>query len=860
MPKATSKKTPKSKDKQNGLSADSKPTSGTEKPADNTSYDAKNIQVLEGMEAVRKRPAMYIGDISVRGLHHLVYEVVDNSVDEVLAGHAKRIDVVVHNNNSVSVTDDGRGIPVDIHKGEKKPAVEVVLTMLHAGGKFDKKTYKVSGGLHGVGVSVVNALSEWLEVEIKRDGKVHHQRYQRGKAATKLTVIGKSKSTGTKVTFKADKEIFNIPIDYTYDILANRLRELAFLNKGLMITLKDERGAKEKEAEFCFTGGIVSFVQELNKNKNPLHPKVIYFDGEKDHTQVEIAMQYNDGYAENIYSFVNNINTTEGGTHVSGYKASLTRCVNQYCKGKNILKDDISVQGDDIREGLTVVISCKVPNPQFEGQTKTKLGNSDVEGFVESIVNEGLGKFFEENSSVANKIIEKAVLAAKAREAARKARELTRRKGALESGSLPGKLADCQESDASLCEIYLVEGDSAGGSAKQGRDRRFQAILPLKGKILNVEKARLHKVLSNEEICTVINALGTGIGEEFNLEKLRYHKILIMCDADVDGSHIRTLLLTFFFRQMHQLVEKGHIYIAQPPLYKIKRGKREEYIETEEKMSELLLELGSENSVLVRLKDKEKIADKKLVELLKSLVSFDKIAIGLNKRGVELSKYLGSRDKKTKSLPIYRVKVEGEDQFLYDDDELADVIKKFEKKKGKEIDLGETEKGGDRKSAIAKEIDLIEFFEADELYDTIKTIEKLGLDIEDYSSANTDKKESKTAKPSKRKEVFKKDMKYKLEQKEEESVYLENLAEVLKFVQAQGKKGLTIQRYKGLGEMNPAQLWETTMDPERRTVLKVTLEDTVEADKTFTTLMGDEVEPRREFIHKYAREVRNLDI
>ena len=829
--------------------------------AKDAAYDAKNIQVLEGMEAVRKRPAMYIGDVSVRGLHHLVYEVVDNSVDEALAGHAKRIDLVIHNNNSVSVTDDGRGIPVDIHKGEKKPAVEVVLTMLHAGGKFDKKTYKVSGGLHGVGVSVVNALSEWLEVEIKRDGKVHHQRYQRGKTATKLTVIGKSKSTGTKVTFKADKEIFNIPIDYSYDILANRIRELAFLNKGLTITMKDERAGKEKEAEFYFTGGIVSFVQELNKNKNPLHPKVIYFEGEKDHTQVEIAMQYNDGYAENIYSFVNNINTTEGGTHVSGYKSSLTRSVNQYCKGKNILKDDIGIQGDDIREGLTVVISCKVPNPQFEGQTKTKLGNSDVEGFVESIVNEGLGKFFEENSSVTNKIIEKAVLAAKAREAARKARELTRRKGALESGSLPGKLADCQESDASLCEIYLVEGDSAGGSAKQGRDRRFQAILPLKGKILNVEKARLHKVLSNDEICTVINALGTGIGEEFNIEKLRYHKILIMCDADVDGSHIRTLLLTFFFRQMHQLIEKGHIYIAQPPLYKIKRGKREEYIESEEAMNELLLELGSENSTLVRLKDKEKITDKKLVELLKALVSLDKIAVGLRKRGVELSKYLSYRDKKSKSLPIYRVKVEGEDQFLYNDDELADVIKKFEKKKGKEIDLGEVSKD-DRRNIIAKELDLIEFFEADELYDTIKTIEKIGLDVEDYatSSESSERKASKSAKPPKTKEIFKKDMRYKIEQKDEDDIYLENLLEVLKFIQGQGKKGLTIQRYKGLGEMNPAQLWETTMDPERRTVLKVTLEDTVEAEKTFTTLMGDEVEPRREFIHKYAREVRNLDI
>ncbi len=828
-------------------------------------YGAKSIQVLEGMEAVRKRPAMYIGDTGVRGLHHLVYEVVDNSVDEALAGHADKIDVVIHSNNSVSVTDNGRGIPVDIHAGEKKPAVEVVLTMLHAGGKFDKKTYKVSGGLHGVGVSVVNALSEWLEVEIKRDGKVYHQKYQRGKTATKLTTIGKSKTNGTKVTFKADKEIFSIPIEYNYDILANRLRELAFLNKGLTISMKDERGKEERFVEYYFTGGLVSFVQELNKNKNAVHPKVIYFAKEKDHTLVEIAMQYNDGYAENIFSFVNNINTIEGGTHVSGFKSALTRCVNQYCKGKNILKDDITIQGDDIREGITVVISCKVPNPQFEGQTKTKLGNGEVEGLVESIVNEGLGKFFEENSSVANRIIEKAVLAAKAREAARKARDLTRRKGALDSGSLPGKLADCQESDAALCEIYLVEGDSAGGSAKQGRDRRFQAILPLKGKILNVEKARLHKVLSNDEICTIINALGTGIGEDFNLEKLRYHKILIMCDADVDGSHIRTLLLTFFYRQMHQLVEKGHIYIAQPPLYKIKRGKREEYIETEEQMSGLLLELGGENLTLIRMKDKEKIADKKLLELLNLLVSLDKLTSGIERRGVELSKYISFRDKKTKTLPIYRVKVEGVDQFLYNDDELADVIKKFEKKKGKEVDLGEAGKEGDKgdkRSAITKELDLVEFFEADELYEIIKQLDKMNVEIEDYNAAApAPKKESKSQKASaNEKETFKKNMLYRVEKKEGEPAYLENLAEVLKFVQSEGKRGLTIQRYKGLGEMNPEQLWETTMDPEKRTVLKVTLEDVVEADKTFTTLMGDEVEPRREFIHKYAREVRNLDI
>ncbi len=811
-------------------------------------YDSKNIQVLGGMEAVRKRPAMYIGDVGIRGLHHLVYEVVDNSVDEALGGYADTINVVIHSNNSISVTDNGRGIPVDIHKTEKKPAVEVVLTVLHAGGKFDKKSYKVSGGLHGVGVSCVNALSEWLEVEPRRDGKVYHMRFERGKTASKLTTIGKAKATGTKVTFKADKEIFSVPIEYSFDILSNRLRELAFLNKGLTITLTDERGKEEKTAEFKFAGGIVTFVQELNKNKNTLHPKVIYFEKEKDGVHVEIAMQYNDGYAENIFSYVNNINTTEGGTHVAGYKAALTRTTNQYCKGKNLIKDDITVQGDDIREGLVVVISCKVPNPQFEGQTKTKLGNGEVEGIVESAVNDGLGKFFEENSSVANKIIEKAVLAAKAREAARKARDLTRRKGALDSGSLPGKLADCQENDPALCEVYLVEGDSAGGSAKQGRDRKFQAILPLKGKILNVERARLHKVLSNDEICTIINALGTGIGEEFNLDKLRYHKILIMCDADVDGSHIRTLILTFFFRQMHQLLERGHVYIAQPPLYKIKRGKREEYIETEEQMSRLLLEMGSEEWSLVRIKDKAKFSEKKLTDVLKVLVDIEKLAAGIAKRGVELPDYIENIDKKTKKLPKYMVKVEDEPQFLYDDHELAEVLKKAEKKVGKEINLSDLEKSS-KQHAIAHHLDRVEFYEADDLMDSMKQLSKLDLDIEDYSPV-ANKKD-----PGSKKGAL-----YKFEKKDATPVYFDSLAEVLKFVQLEGKKGMAIQRYKGLGEMNPAQLWETTMDPAKRTILQVQLEDAAEADKTFTTLMGDEVEPRREFIQKYAREVSNLDI
>jgi len=593
-------------------------------------YDAGAIQVLEGLEAVRRRPAMYIGDTYTRGLHHMVYEVVDNSVDEALAGFCTKIDVVIHEDNSISVTDNGRGIPVDMHKTEKKPAVEVALTVLHAGGKFDHNSYKVSGGLHGVGVSCVNALSDWLEVEVRRDGKVYHQRYERGKTVSKLTVIGKSNTTGTRITFKPDKTIFTRSIEFSYDILANRLRELAFLNKGLEINLKDERN--DKETQFKFNGGIVSFVEYLNKTKTPLHNKVIYLEKEKEGVVLEAALQYNDGYAENIFSFANNINTIEGGTHLSGFKSGLTRAINQYAKNKNILKDDIAISGEDVREGLTAVISVKIANPQFEGQTKTKLGNSEVEGLTASSVFDALSSYFEENPSVANKIIDKVILASRAREAARKARELTRRKGALDSGGLPGKLADCSERDPALCELYIVEGDSAGGSAKQGRDRRFQAILPIKGKILNVEKARLDKILSNEEIRTIITALGTGVGEEFDLTKLRYDKLVLMADADVDGSHIRTLLLTLIYRQMPKLLEEGHVYLAQPPLYKVKREKREEYIQTEQQMNNLILDLGREGHILEDIKNKQTFTDKQFKDLLNCLVELEKFGKLLEKR------------------------------------------------------------------------------------------------------------------------------------------------------------------------------------------------------------------------------------
>lgn len=801
-----------------------------EKPKKKGAYDATTIQVLEGADAVRKRPAMYIGDISTRGLHHLVYEVVDNSVDEAMGGFCNNIAVTVHVDNSVTVADDGRGIPVDMHKTQKKPAVEVVLTTLHSGGKFDHRSYKVSGGLHGVGVSVVNALSEWLEIEIKRDGKVYHQEFEKGKTASKLTVVGNAKSTGTTVTFKPDKEIFKSGLDFSHETLSNRLRELAFLNKGLKIKLKDERS--DKEAEFQFNGGIISFVEHLNRNKNPLHKKVIYFSSEKEDISCEIALQYNDGYTENIFTFVNNINTIEGGTHLSGFKSALTRSVNQYCKNKNMLKSsDVSISGEDIREGLTAVISVKVPNPQFEGQTKTKLGNSEVEGVVASIVNESLSSFFEEQPSIANKAIEKAILAARAREAARKARELTRRKGALDSMSLPGKLADCSERDPSLCELYIVEGDSAGGSSRQGRDRRFQAILPIKGKILNVEKARLDKALSNEEIRTIISALGSGVGDEFILDKLRYHKVILMCDADSDGSHIRTLLLTLFFRQMPQLIEKGHVYIAQPPLYKVKRGKREEYIETEEHMNGFLFDLGTEGISLTRRKDKKVFKDKVLKELLYLVLEFDRFARAIERRGVNLSKYLGFRHKKTKKLPIFRVKVEENTQFLYDDQELAKAVKKLEKELDKEVEVGI--KGGH----------VVEFYEARDMEKIIDKIEKMGFKAEDVFQP----------------ELGSKNKAFKLSG-EDDVREIDTLKECLDHIREIAKKGLTIQRYKGLGEMNPSQLWETTMNPDTRTLLKVTMEDAVEADEMFTILMGDQVEPRREFIEQHALEVKNLDI
>ncbi len=795
-------------------------------PAQPAGYDASAIQVLEGLEAVRRRPAMYIGDTGNRGLHHLVEEVVDNSIDEAMAGHCSRVDLVIHRDNSLTVTDDGRGIPVDMHKTEKRPALEVVLTKLHAGGKFDRRTYKVAGGLHGVGVSVVNALSEWLEAEVRRDGKLHRQRYARGKPVAPMAVIGKATGTGTRISFKADKEIFAGGINFSYETLSNRLRELAFLNKGLAIALKDERS--DKEVVFKFDGGLKQFVEHLNKSKEALH-HVVLLEGTKEGVEMQVALQYTDGYAEHLFSFANNINTPDGGTHLSGFKSALTRTINQYCKTKNLFKgDQLTLEGEDTRAGLTAIISLKVPNPQFEGQTKAKLGNPEIEGLVASLINEQLGLFLEEHPSVARKIADKCVVEARARERARHERELVRRKGLLESSALPGKLADCSERDAALCELYIVEGDSAGGSAKQGRDRRFQAILPVKGKILNVEKARPEKALANEQVRTIITALGCGIGSELDLEKLRYHKTIIMCDADVDGNHIRTLLLTFFYRQMLPLLGAGHIYIAQPPLYKIKRGKREEYIESEEQLSRLVLELGAEGKELVHMKSKRVFKEKTLLELMRALANLEHHATGLIRYRLDAAAYFKQWDRK-KGLPLYVVRMDGEDHFLFDDAELSKFAKQHD------LDVEELEKGG-----ASSTTHFAELFEASELTAIAKKLAQWDLSIHEY---------------------FPLDSKPALKLSEEKvSRTLGGLREALIAIEEAGRQGMTIQRYKGLGEMNPQQLWETTMDPAKRTLLKVTSEDAVEAERMFTTLMGEVVEPRKQFIEEHALDVKNLDV
>lgn len=819
------------------------------------SYDASKIQILEGLEAVRKRPAMYIGSTGNTGLHHLVYEVVDNSIDEVLAGYCKNIDVTIHPDNSVTVLDDGRGIPVDPHpKFKNMSALEVVMTKLHAGGKFDKNSYKVSGGLHGVGVSCVNALSIKLEVEVYRDGKIYRQLYSRGKPQTKLELAGETDQRGTKVTFLPDPAIFTATV-YSFDTLTNRLRELAFLNAGTHIRISDERD--DKEHIFDYDGGIRTFVQYLNANKNVINKDPIYFTKEKDGVSLEIAMQYNDSYNEQVFSFVNNINTVEGGTHLSGFRSALTRAVNDYIKKNDIAKTkNLTLSGEDVREGLTAVISAKVPNPQFEGQTKTKLGNSEVEGITKSIVGDALTTFLEENPGIAKQILEKAVNAAEAREAARKAREMTRRKGALDSAALPGKLADCSEKDPQKTELFIVEGDSAGGSAKQGRDRTFQAILPLRGKILNVERARLTKMFASDTIKSLITAIGTGIGKEdqdFNIDKARYHKIIIMTDADVDGAHIRTLLLTFFYRHMPQLIEKGYIYIAQPPLYKVKKNKKEMYLDSEEALDKFLFSQALDGLELVLMtdgKELKNIDEKNLRRIVENISELDGLIKKIKKKGLSWKEFLRLREEKKKmqdgKLPMYVTYQEGKAKYIYSDKEWKEfkeaLLAKRRELLASQGELAQITENMQPDDIIPEYKDLWELPRMDNL---AGELEKESLHLEHYGEAHT--------KPV-----------YRLQDAEKKSrsdfYDLHSTVELIDTIRELGNKGAAIQRYKGLGEMNPEQLWETTMDKNNRKLLQVKLEDAVETDRIFTTLMGDQVEPRRAFIQTHALDVKNLDI
>ncbi|MEK6777327.1 MAG: DNA topoisomerase (ATP-hydrolyzing) subunit B [bacterium] len=799
-------------------------------------YDAQSIKVLEGLEAVRKRPGMYIGDTNTYGLHHIAYEVIDNSVDEAMGGFCTTIDVVVHMDNSLTVTDDGRGIPVGLHPTEKISAAEVVMTKLHAGGKFDNDSYKVSGGLHGVGVSVTNALSEWLELEIKREGSVYHQRYENGVPVAPLEKLGKTQKTGTRITFRPNQEIFEVT-EFSFDLLSKRLRELSFLNKGLKISLVDERSEEEKI--FLYKGGIVSFVEHLNKNKTALHNKPIYFEQQREGVSVEIAMQYNDGYTESIFAFANNINTVDGGTHLIGFKSALTRTLNTYAAQNNLLKKmDKPLSGDDVREGLTAVISVKVSDPQFEGQTKTKLGNSNVKGIVESVVNEALNIFLEENPPIAKKIVLKSLNALMAREAARKARDLTRRKGVLEGNSLPGKLADCSEKDPAFSEIFIVEGDSAGGSAKMGRDRKTQAILPLKGKILNVEKARYDKMLSSQEIRVLITALGTSIGkEDFDISRIRYHKVIIMTDADVDGAHISTLLLTFFYRQMLPVIERGYLYLAQPPLYKVKRGKEEKYIPDEASMEDYLLNSGITGLKVIKENGGGAFTSQKGIQVLKNLVRYEKILERFEKkkivanvlRAIVLEGGLQEETLKTKEglkegmsraikyLQLFFPEISRSSVQIEVDEEYECFKAIFVIKKN----------GGTQNVEIGKE--LLESPEYKELLQLNPRAQGLGMPP------------------------------YHVEE-DGERMKFNTSRDLVNFILDRGKKGLSIQRYKGLGEMNPEQLWETTMNVEKRRLLQIKIEDAVAADEIFTILMGDQVEPRRAFIEENSLKVKNLDI
>lgn len=845
-------------------------------------YDASSIRILEGLEAVRKRPAMYIGSTGPQGLHHLVYEVVDNSIDEALAGYCKNIEVTIHIDNSVTVADDGRGIPVDPHPERKgQSTLEVVMTVLHAGGKFDKQAYRFSGGLHGVGVSVVNALSEWLDVQVRRDGFIYHMRFERGKAVTGLEKLGPTKKTGTTVRFKPDQEIFET-IEFSYDTLSNRLRELAFLNRGITITLRDERGENRSHV-FHYEGGIVEFVKQLNAGKNVINPDPIYFhkrkqiakptpDGEiLEDVEVEVCIQYNDSYAENFYSFVNNIHTTEGGTHVIGFRKALTRTINDYARKNDLLKKPMdNLTGDDLREGLTCVLSLKISDPQFESQTKIKLGNTEVAGIVEQIVNEALADYLEENPKIARKIFEKCALAAKARLEARKAREMVR-KGALDVTALPGKLADCSEKDPERAELFIVEGDSAGGSAKQGRDRHFQAILPLRGKILNTERAPLAKILSNEEIRSLVTALGTGIKENFDISKLRYGKCIIMTDADSDGAHIRTLLLTFFFRQMPELIASGRVFIAQPPLYRVKRGKVEQYLLRDEDKDRFLLELGTEEAELYLCRgngqSSEPIRKGELRQLLEQIMALGQLDRTLQRKGTSMREYLQQRElDPQKRFPV-GLFIDGETRkFAFSEEQFNQLADELAETEESPVQTPPSPKAVQGELALDASADVEQDYEEvrqkryecvdlhvekAKIEELVRAIEKLGIQGVYYDID-----------ASERYNLHDEDAIFRV-QADKQTIYAHSLKEVFSAVEEIGKKGVSIQRYKGLGEMNPQQLWETTMDPARRTLIKVTLDmegGNYEAEEIFSTLMGEDALKRRQFIQRHAPEVRNLDI
>jgi len=832
-------------------------------------YTEDNIQILDGRDAVRKRPAMYISNTSSLGLHHLVYEVIDNAIDEAMVGFCDKINVTIHYDNSVTIADNGRGIPVAPHhdKAQKgKSTLEVVLTILHAGGKFDKAAYKYSGGLHGVGVSVVNFLSEWLEAEIKRDGKIYFMRFERGIAKTPVQELGISKKTGTKVRFRPDTSIFD-SIEFSYDILARRFRELAFLNAGLQITLDDERTGKN--AIFKFNGGIVEFIKYLNRNLNTVHNKVVYFKKSKtyekadhsgeDEIQVEVALQYNNSYDENIYSFANNIDTRDGGTHLSGFRRALTRAVINYGKKNDLMKKIKSeISGNDLREGLTCVLSVQLSEPQFEGQNKGKLLNAEIQGVIENLVYESIMEFMEENPTDARKIVDKIILAAQARDAAQKARQIVR-KSVMEIGSLPGKLADCTEKDPALSEIYLVEGDSAGGSAKQGRDRHYQAILPLRGKIINVEKARVDKILANEAIRTMVTAFGTSIGKDnFDLSKLRYHKVIIMTDADVDGAHIRTLLLTFFYRQMREIIEQGHIFIAQPPLYKIKKGKTEIYMEKDEDKDRFLMDAGVESISFFITGSRKKsiqLTTAQIKQLLNYVLDLEKLARTIRRKGLPFEDYLKLR-KKDGRLPLYQVSSSDVTLYAYSEEELAKFLPEAEKddngngKNNGTPDMFSGDPVSEDEKIVAEaerkiKYDVVEFLEAREIERILDKMERMEIDTSYYDIDNNSHE-----KVPPQFLVIEKEMQYPVH----------SLREAMETIKNIGARGVTIQRYKGLGEMNAEQLWETTMNPKTRTLLQVTIEDAVQAEEMFSTLMGEQVDERRRFIQKHAPEVRNLDI